>query len=76
MGERRSGSRLKEMKVERDKDGQGWKEEDEAQMEAEMSMVIQLYHNCVLRNNEHIYNMPVIFHQQLQYIYYFSFVPV
>lgn len=33
MGERRRGGRLKEMKVERDKDRQGWKEEDEARME-------------------------------------------
>lgn len=56
--------RLKEMKVECDEDRQGWKEEDEAQMEAEMSMVIQLYHNCVSRNNEHIYNVSVISHQQ------------
>lgn len=31
MGARRSGSRLKEMEVERDKDRQGWREEDEAQ---------------------------------------------
>lgn len=33
MGERQRGGRLKEMKVERDKDRQGWKEEDEARME-------------------------------------------
>lgn len=40
----------------------------------EMSMLIQLYHNYVLRNNGDIYNVPVILHQQLQYIYYLSFL--
>lgn len=38
----------------------------------EMSMLIQLYHNHVLRNNDHVYIMPVILHQQLQYIHYLS----
>lgn len=33
MGGRWSGGRLKEMKVKRDKDRQGWKREDEAQTE-------------------------------------------
>lgn len=42
----------------------------------EMSMLIHLYHKCVFRNNEHIYNVPVILHRQLQYIYYLSFLPV
>lgn len=29
----------------------------------ETSMLIQLYHNCVLRNNEHIYIVPVMLRQ-------------
>lgn len=41
-----------------------------------MKMLIQLYHNYVLRNYEHIYIVPVILRQQLQYIYYLSFLPV
>lgn len=37
-----------------------------------MSTLIQLHLNRVLKNNEHIYIVPVILHQQLQHIYYLS----
>lgn len=37
----------------------------------EMNTLIQLHLNRVLKNNEHIYIVPVTLYQQLQYIYYF-----
>ncbi len=75
MGARRSGGRLREMKVERDKDRQDGEKKMKHRWRDEMSMLIKLYHNRVLRNNGHIYIMPVILHQQLQYICYLSFFP-
>lgn len=51
------------------KTDRGGKRKMKRRQSDEMSMLIQLYHNCVLRSNEHIYNVPVILHQQLQYIY-------
>lgn len=46
-------------------DRDGWRKMERRRRD-EMRMLMQLYHNCVWKNNEPIYDVPLSRHQQLQ----------